>query len=119
MISGSDRQRAGDAETLALAAGEFVRIAVERTGIEADHPQQITRALHRDLGIGAAGDRAIGDDLADPAARIERGERVLEDHLDAVALRAQRLAFECREIDIADAHGAAVGLDQPHHQTRH
>jgi hypothetical protein len=31
---GLQRQRAGDADALALAAGELVRIAVERVGIE-------------------------------------------------------------------------------------
>ena len=40
-----ERQRAGDADALPLAAGEFVRIAFHRAGIEADQAQQFVGAL--------------------------------------------------------------------------
>ena len=36
-----------------------------------------------------------------------------------MALLAQRLAFEPRQVDIAEPDRAAIGLDQPHHQPRH
>lgn len=96
-----------------------MRIAFGRAGIEANHLQELTRAIECYLGLGAGSDRAVGDDVADLAARIERGERILKDHLDAVAFGAQRLAGKPGEIGIADPHRAAVRLDQSHHQPRH
>ena len=63
-------------------------------------------------------DRAIGDDVADLAARIERGERILKHHLDALALLAQRLAVDARQVGFTKPHGAAIRLDQAHDQAR-
>src|SRR6478672_178247 len=71
-------------------------------------------ALARCRRIDAMRDRAIGDDVADLSARVERGERILKNHLDAAALFAQRLSLDPGEIDVADTDGAGVGFDQPH-----
>ncbi len=40
-----ERQRPGDADPLPLAAGEFVRKAFHRAGVEADQTEQIAGAL--------------------------------------------------------------------------
>ena len=87
MISGLSASAAGDADALALAAGELVRVAVDVLGVEADHVQQVLRprlavALRRDLGVDL---ERLADDVADRHARVERGVRVLEHHLDVAA----------------------------------
>ena len=40
-----ERQRAGDADALALAAGELVRVALGHVGQQADHGDQLGDAL--------------------------------------------------------------------------
>ena len=54
---GLDRQRAGDADALALAAGELVRIAAHVVGLQADRLEQLDDAL---LELAAASARACG-----------------------------------------------------------
>ena len=87
---GPQRKCAGDADALALAAGELVREPVVVLGLQADAVEQV---LHAALQLRAAGQpvqlERVADDLAHPLARIERGERVLEDHLHLPAHRAQ------------------------------
>ncbi len=90
-----DHQGAGDADALALAAGELVRIA-RRCGLrQADLvegpgdpgaalvPAAETVNLERRL-----------EDVADGVARVERGEGVLEHHLRPAAIGAQIAAAE-------------------------
>ena len=63
-------QRAGDADALALAAGELVRQAAhDQVGIEPDRRQHLA---HPPLALGAVGDagddQRLGDDVADATA---------------------------------------------------
>ncbi len=57
---GLDRERAGDADALALAAGELVRIALDVVRVEPDQPEQVgdplglRRARWRDCGSRSA-----------------------------------------------------------------
>ena len=44
---GIDRERPGDADALALAAGELVRIAPRMLGQQADHGQKLAHARSR------------------------------------------------------------------------
>ena len=92
-------ERHRDHDALALAAGELVRIAVERLararqcrrGRAARSARP--RASRRVTRDGAAA--RLGDLLADGEDRIERGHRLLEDHADAVAAdRAQASRVE-------------------------
>ena len=119
---GADRQR--DHDALAHAAGEFVRIGVDaffRSG-NADLGQQVDGALarrrFRQIEVGP--DR-LDDLVADPVQRIEAGERVLEDHADALApdpaqlLRRQIVDPHARQIDLA-AGNAAGPVDQADHR---
>ena len=78
---GFDRERARDADALALAAGELVREAVVVLGVEADDLEQLLHAA-LDLGVGAelVHLERLGDDEADALARVQRRVRVLEDH---------------------------------------
>ena len=65
-------ERAGDADALALAARELVRIAVDEVGIEPDHAHHLLHPLLRRL---AAGDpevaERLGDDVAHRHARVQ------------------------------------------------
>ena len=86
---GLQRDGAGDGDALALAAGEFVREA--RTGccrVEAgvDAAPSRTRSQRASpVAADAVDDQPFLDDLPDRHARVERGERVLEDDLHARA----------------------------------
>ncbi len=88
---GAGGQGAGDADALALAAGEFVRIAADRIArqLHLVHQQldafgQLAAAAH-DAEI----DQRLGQDVAHLHARVQRGERVLEHHLHAPPQRPQ------------------------------
>ena len=88
---GLDRQRAGDRDALALAAGELVREARGPGSGQADEVEQFAapgRAPPRRVAAHAVRDQRLGEDLADRHARIERRIGVLEDHLHAPAQRA-------------------------------
>ena len=82
MSFGFERERAGDGDALALAAGELVRVA-RRGGLgQADEAKQLAT---RTRALGARADAVhverLADDRADLVARVERAERVLEDDL--------------------------------------
>ena len=87
---------AGDGDALALAAGELVRIAVLRGGIEADLLQRRADALAPLLvaHAGALDEQPFLDDLADRQARRERAVGVLEDDLHLLAQRPHALGVE-------------------------
>ena len=85
------RERARDADALALAARELVRVAVVVLRVQADRVHQL---LHRALALALAllqpVDRErLGDDRADRLARVQRRVRVLEDHLHLAPQRLQ------------------------------
>jgi len=80
---GVERQGARDGGALALAAGELVRVARGVGSSQAHHVQKLQHALvARGLVANVPGDQPLGHGLGHGHARIERGERVLEDHLD-------------------------------------
>ena len=75
---------AGDADALALAAGEFEGEAVDGVRREADAVEEgadTVAAFCR--GADAVDEVGFGDDLADGHALVEGVGGVLEDHLDA------------------------------------
>ena len=78
-----ERQRQRDADALAHAAGELVRVVVLAAGIEADHAKQLVDARADVGGLVAA---ALGQHLADlrrdAIDRIERVHRALRDEGD-------------------------------------
>ena len=88
------RERARDADALALAAGELVRVAVVVLRVEPDRVHQL---LDRPLALALARlelvDRErLADDRADRLARVQRRVRVLEDHLHLAPQRLELLA---------------------------
>ncbi len=83
---GPQRKCTGDADPLTLPAGELVREAVVVLGLQTDAVEQL---LHPAFQLGTPSQpvqlEGIADDLAHPLARVERRERVLEDHLHLAA----------------------------------
>ncbi len=69
-----------------------------------------TRALRARAVGHAVHQQRLADDLGDRHARIERGERVLEDHLHLPPQRSQVLAREARHVDLGAALGAEADL---------
>ena len=86
-----ERQRARDADALALAAAEGVREAVACTAPAAPPGRAAPRRACAGCSrrADAVDQQRLADDVADHHARIERGERILEDHLH---VRPQRRA---------------------------
>ena len=82
-----ERERARNADALALPARKLVRIALRHVGEEADLAEQRLDALALLLAIGgqAVDAKRLADDLSDRHAWIERRIRVLEDRLDPCA----------------------------------
>ena len=82
MKSRIERQGAGDADALPLAAGEFMRIAIGECGIQANQLQQLlnTFLLVATLKCPVLGNR-FTDDTAHRHTRIQTRLGVLEDHL--------------------------------------
>ena len=83
---GAEGEGPGQADALALAAGELVRIAVHRPGAEADLFEQLLDALTPFLAVADAVDgEGLGEDLVDAHARIEGRVGVLEHELHLLA----------------------------------
>src|SRR5262249_57508090 len=84
---GVGRERAGDRDALALAAREFVRIALAVGGGQLHLLQQL-RDARTDGGLAGAqtvrADR-FRHDLPHPPTPVEAGVGSLADHLDAAA----------------------------------
>jgi hypothetical protein len=92
--AGAGHQRAGERDALALADAELRRVAA---GVDLAEPDLGQRAPHRRLtGLARPAPGAacahvaqrLGDDLLERPARIEGGHRILEEHAEARARRA-------------------------------
>ena len=108
-----ERQGAGDADPLALTAGEFVRVAVQRLGPQAD---LVGERLDPLVERAAMGDPVIpqrlGDDVADPEARVQGGIGILEDDLQFAAIGPHLAARQLVDALAIDADFAGGRLDQ-------
>ena len=109
MTLGLQDDGAGDGDALALAAGEFVRIAVVAGRIDADLAEGGGGA------VGALGGRQrrlvheqpFGDDLADGHARRQRAVGVLKDDLELAAQRLQLAPGEAGDVLPEEAYAPA------------
>ena len=104
------RERARDADALALAAGELVRVAVVVLGVEPDDVHQLLdAALALALALLHPVDHErLADDRADRLARVQRRVRVLEDHLHLAAQRLELCAVRVRDLLAVEADRAAT-----------
>ena len=92
-------QRPGNGNALALAAGEFVRVTLRGVGIKADLLQQGGNRCHLFVSTGdIERAHAFSDDFTNSHARVERGKRVLKNHLHAPTQRPQGAASEAGEL---------------------
>ena len=111
-------QRPGQPDPLALAAGELVRVALDRVARQADLAEQFEDAV---LLLLSAADvlhrERLADDGAHPHPRVKRGVRVLEHELQVAAHPAQFTAPHPGHVLAAQRHRAAVrpfeGDDHP------
>jgi hypothetical protein len=100
-------QGAGDADALALAAGELVRVAAAHLGSEADPLQDLANALvPRPVTSQLVDRQPLAHDLADGHARVQGSDRVLKDDLHVPAHRlhlatAQACYVAAFEADLA------------------
>ena len=74
-------QRPGDGDPLPLAARELVRVAVQRVGAEPDLVERLAHPRHGLAAIEPEQCQRLGHDPRHAEPRVERAERVLEDHL--------------------------------------
>ena len=111
---GPQHHGAGDADALPLAAGELVGVAVDRAASEAD---AIEHAVHqrerrRSVVCQAMEQNRLDQDASDRMPRIERGHRVLEDHLHAPAQRPPRALVERADVDAVEQDRAGRRHDE-------
>jgi hypothetical protein len=112
-------ERAGDADALGLAAGEFVRVAVEEFGPQIDRVHQLVEPLAARGALQAEQmDQRRLENGADGLARIERGDRVLEDILDLAGERVEVAFGGGRQVLALEADGAAGRPVEPGHHAR-
>ena len=109
-----ERERARDADALALAAGELVRIAVVVLRGEAHDLHQLLHA-RLDLAARLAVDHErLADQRPHALARIQRCVRILEDHLHLAAQRPQRAPVEIRDVAALEDDAPRGQLVQAH-----
>ena len=109
---GVERERAGEADALALAAGELVRVARRGVGREPDHLQQLAHLLAELLAAAPVHAQRLADHPPDRVARVQRGVRVLEDHLHPLPQRPQLALAHVRDVGAVEEDRAAGGLVQ-------
>ena len=113
----AERQRAGDADTLALSAGELARQTRGEARAEADALHQAIAfagdLLGRDDAMGA---ERLLDRAADRHPRIERRVRILKHHLQPRPNIAGMV--DPGQVLAAKKHPAAVGPQQADHHAR-
>src|SRR5258706_2384125 len=110
-------ESAGDADAAALTARELVRKAAHERRIHADpleRPGNERIALApRDETVNH---RSFTHDVHDAKARVQRSERVLENHLDGQTLCVRLAAFELRIRTAAPQAFARAGFEDAGNQ---
>ena len=88
-------ERPGDGHALALAAGHVVRVAAGEVLRQIDEAEQLPCLMRHVPGADQTEiQEGLAEDVPDAELRVERGGRVLKDHLDRAAVLAERLAGE-------------------------
>ncbi len=107
-----DRERARNGDALALAAGELVRVLL-RDLLGRHEPDRVEQLVHAVEHVGLRHDpvdqQRPRDVVVDALGRIERRERVLEDHLHARAVLEQFLLPVHRADVLAAVEDRAAG----------
>jgi hypothetical protein len=103
---GLHHQGAGDREALPLPARELVRIAVDGACVEAHQIEHLAHALLDHARGLAEVRRPLRERAPHREARVEGAERVLEDHLDLLAVPAPLARRHPREVLAAEQDAA-------------
>ena len=110
---GVQGEGAREADALALAARELVREAASGVGREPDDAEELADSTRRGPAPGEpVRAQRLADDPADAVARVERGERVLEDHLHPPTQRAEVALAQPRDVLPVEEDPAVGGLVQ-------
>ena len=109
--AGADRDGARDADTLTLTARQLVGIAVAETGGQAHAFQCLDRLISS--ATKAVSLHRLRDDAPDLVPRVERRHRVLKNHLQIPAHRAQRLFGHTGNVVALKQNRTAVGIQKP------
>ncbi len=111
---GVQGERPGDADALALAAGELVRVAMDVALVEPDPAEQLADDVFaRSLVLEAVHERALADDLADRHPRVQAGIRVLEHDLHVAPDRDHLAIVELEDRAPVDGDLARRRRDEP------
>src|SRR5690606_29080714 len=101
------RERAGDADALALTTGELVRVPLGEQRIQTHRVHDVLDAVAPRLALVEAVDRErLADDLPHAHARVQAREGVLEDHLHPATEASEFAALELRELGTGEVHSA-------------
>src|SRR6266446_3535678 len=102
-----------NADALALAAGKFVREAVERVLPQAHLEGECGDPVPQLVAAGdAVIDQRLADDVADPEPRVERGVGVLKDDLELAPVGPHLMAAEAVDALALDADLARGRVEQ-------
>src|SRR5258706_5208516 len=114
------RQSPRDADALALAAGELVRIVLHLIRPEPDLLEQFGDAVALFASCRQTVDAEwLADDIARRHPGIERSKRVLEHDLHRTSMRAQVCLAEIGDIQPIKANAAPRRLDEAQDAARH
>ena len=110
---GIHRQRAGNADALALTTGKFMRIAVKHRDAESHFLNQFMGARQRLLACGEAiFQQWFNQRFLDFQPWIQAGERILKNHLDILTHPLLLLAPGLQDVIAIKANMAGLRLDQ-------
>ena len=113
MIARVGGEGAGDGDALALPTRELERVAAGDRPAEAHLLEHLRHAPVIGRRVVADTVEPVGDLSPDPAARVERRVRVLEDHLHPSQLGRAGATPERRHVGTEERHVAARPRHQP------
>ncbi len=112
-----DRKRAGNADPLALPAGELVRKTPRVLGRETDERQELGDPFPAsDSRVESVRGHRFVQRIADAPARVQAGVRVLKDDLKATAIGTHAARRQLRKIGALEPHFAGGRIDQLQHR---
>ena len=104
---------ARDTNTLLLSSRELMRVAFDVPGTEADGLHDVADTI---FSFGSTGHPEVfhwlRDDLSNVHSRIERGIRILEDHLQVTTLPSHVTGVKARQINIFESNLPAGDIGQ-------
>lgn len=112
--SGAGREGSGDADALALPAGELVGVAVEVGGGQAHDLEELGDAVaYRACAALPVDLERLGDDVAGASAGVQGGVGILEDQLEPGAYGAQPPGAEGGDVLAVELDAAAGDVGEP------